>query len=303
MTSPAYRGRFAPSPTGPLHFGSLVAAVASHADARHQNGSWLVRIDDVDQTRCRPDAEDQILRTLQTFGMHSDQAPIRQSGRAARYLEVLEQLNRQGQVYRCNCSRKVIAAIAGIGSEGPIYPGTCRSNPPRRTMPSHGGSASARRRSAFTIGSSAASARTWPRISATLWSIASMASPRISWPWWWTILIRALRMSCVVPTSYGRRRVRSGCKSCWAFRSHAMRTSPWSMRKDGHKLSKRDAAHPVDEREPVRSLIAAWTHLGQAIPTEPLGTSTEFWDWAIPRWQLGRVPHDRNTRNERTDAV
>ena len=106
-----------------MHFGSLVAAVASHADARHRHGSWLVRIDDVDQTRCRPGAEDQILRTLHAFGMRSDQTPIRQSARLARYLETLERLKQQGKVYRCNCSRKIIAAIASIGSEGPIYPG------------------------------------------------------------------------------------------------------------------------------------------------------------------------------------
>jgi len=303
MTSPAYRGRFAPSPTGPLHFGSLVAAVASHADARHQNGSWLVRIDDVDQTRCRPDAEDQILRTLQTFGMHSDQAPIRQSGRAARYVEVLEQLNRQGRVYRCNCSRKVIAAIAGIGSEGPIYPGTCRSNPPAPDVAV-----------AWRVGVGRAPIgfhdRTVGSVSQDLAKdIGDFVVHRIDG-------FTAYQLAVVVDDfDQGITDVVRGADLLWStprqiwlqellgFRIPRYAHIPLVYAQNGHKLSKRDAAHPVDEREPVRSLVAAWTHLGQAIPTEPLGTSTEFWDWAIPRWQLGRVPHDRNTRNERTDAV
>ena len=130
MTSPAYRGRFAPSPTGPLHFGSLVAAVASYADARHHEGSWLLRIDDVDQVRCSPDAERRILDALRVFGMQADEPPVHQSRRKARYLELLAQLILLGEAYRCNCSRKKIAAIADIGSEGPIYPGTCKTQPP-----------------------------------------------------------------------------------------------------------------------------------------------------------------------------
>ena len=73
--------------------------------------------------------------------------------------------------------------------------------------------------------------------------------------------------------------------------------------RDGHKLSKCDQAHPVDESDPVRSLKAAWDHLGQVTPDETFGTSDAFWDWAIPRWEPGRIPHDRNTRHERTDAL
>ena len=106
MRLPVYRGRFAPSPTGPLHFGSLVAAVASYVDARHQEGTWQLRIDDVDQTRSRTDAESQILRTLQIFGMHPDQVPVRQSTRTERYQTLLKRLIDQGDAYRCYCSRK-----------------------------------------------------------------------------------------------------------------------------------------------------------------------------------------------------
>jgi len=135
MTSSAYRGRFAPSPTGPLHFGSLVAAVASFADARHHDGQWLVRIEDVDETRCRHGAEQQILQTLLAFGMRWDEAPVRQSARRQLYDVALAQLRDKGMAYRCNCSRRLIATMARAGSEGPIYPGTCRANPPPGDAP------------------------------------------------------------------------------------------------------------------------------------------------------------------------
>ena len=122
----SYRGRFAPSPTGPLHFGSLVAAVASFLDARAAGGAWIVRIEDVDATRTVPGAETEILRTLDAFGLRWDGGVVRQSERTDRYREALEQLRRNGLVYRCRCSRREIADAALAGIDGHIYPGTCR---------------------------------------------------------------------------------------------------------------------------------------------------------------------------------
>ena len=88
-----YRGRFAPSPTGPLHFGSLVAAVASYADARHEHGEWLVRIEDVDETRSRPGAAEDILECLREFGMSWDGRPVYQSDRKPLYDSALTRLD------------------------------------------------------------------------------------------------------------------------------------------------------------------------------------------------------------------
>ena len=99
----AYVGRFAPSPTGPLHFGSLVAAVASWLDARAAGGRWLVRIEDVDTTRTVPGAADAILRTLEAMGLAWDGEVVRQSERADLYEAALDRLRAGGYVYRCRC--------------------------------------------------------------------------------------------------------------------------------------------------------------------------------------------------------
>jgi glutamyl-Q tRNA(Asp) synthetase len=125
-----YVGRFAPSPTGPLHFGSLVAAVASWLDARSRQGRWLVRIEDLDRPREQPGASAAILQTLEALGLYWDDAPVFQSRRAARYAAALERL--QMQSYWCGCSRREIAdSSLGLASDGAqIYPGTCRGGLP-----------------------------------------------------------------------------------------------------------------------------------------------------------------------------
>lgn len=123
----SYRGRFAPSPTGQLHFGSLVAAVGSYLDAKHHNGIWLVRIDDLDMPRCVKGAADSILRVLEVFGLHSDEHIICQRLRTDAYEEALLRLQNIGVVYPCCCTRREISDSALQGIEGPVYPGTCRN--------------------------------------------------------------------------------------------------------------------------------------------------------------------------------
>jgi glutamyl-Q tRNA(Asp) synthetase len=121
-----YVGRFAPSPTGPLHFGSLVAALASYLDARSQGGTWRVRIEDVDTTRCNPQFAHEILATLSAFGFVWDGEVLIQSQRSLRYQAALNQLAARNLTYACACSRKEIADSALSGIDGPVYPGTCR---------------------------------------------------------------------------------------------------------------------------------------------------------------------------------
>jgi glutamyl-Q tRNA(Asp) synthetase len=122
-----YRGRFAPSPTGPLHFGSLVAGLASWLDARAQGGEWLLRIEDVDAPRTVPGAAEDIVRTLEALGLHWDGEISWQGRSRERYEAALVRLRSLGLVYRCRCSRKEVADSGLRGIEGAIYPGTCRA--------------------------------------------------------------------------------------------------------------------------------------------------------------------------------
>lgn len=124
--APPRRGRFAPSPTGPLHFGSLVAAVGSYLHARAGGAQWLVRIEDLDPPREVAGAADDILRTLETHGLHWDGEVVYQSRRHDRYEEALAAMMRAGLAYPCACTRREIADSAVRGIDGPVYPGTCR---------------------------------------------------------------------------------------------------------------------------------------------------------------------------------
>ncbi len=127
-------GRFAPSPTGPLHFGSLVAAVGSYCLARQAGGRWLVRMEDLDAPRVVPGAADAILRSLEILGLRWDGDVVWQSRRSTAYAEALARLQAQGLVYPCACSRReVLASAPHPGEEGPVYAGTCRQGlPPGR---------------------------------------------------------------------------------------------------------------------------------------------------------------------------
>jgi len=123
---PAYRGRFAPSPTGPLHFGSLLAALASFCDARAAGGSWLLRIEDVDEPRSRIGAEVAIVDGLARYGFAWDGTVVRQSERGALYEDALARLRESGAVYACACTRRELeTAPVGVAGER-VYPGTCR---------------------------------------------------------------------------------------------------------------------------------------------------------------------------------
>lgn len=117
----AYRGRFAPSPTGPLHFGSLLSAVASYLDARYHDGTWLIRLEDVDGTRCKESYQNQILTTLASYHLSSDEDVIIQSQRHDLYQAHLERLIEKNLAYPCNCTR------ASLSQFGGLHPNACTS--------------------------------------------------------------------------------------------------------------------------------------------------------------------------------
>ncbi|WP_374435851.1 tRNA glutamyl-Q(34) synthetase GluQRS [Inhella sp.] len=124
----AYVGRFAPSPTGPLHAGSVLAALGSWLDARAHQGRWLVRIEDVDRPRCPPGTDQLILRQLDALGLRADAPPSWQSQREALYEQALQRLIAADLAYPCACTRKELAAAQGERARHGerVYPGTCR---------------------------------------------------------------------------------------------------------------------------------------------------------------------------------
>lgn len=130
MNSVPYVGRFAPSPSGPLHFGSLVAAVASWLDARAAGGRWLVRMEDLDRPRCESGAADIILRQLEAYGLAWDGTVLVQSRRDDAYAEALDALKESGAAYPCACTRSQLAQAPRNREGEMIYPGTCRNGLP-----------------------------------------------------------------------------------------------------------------------------------------------------------------------------
>lgn len=136
MSAEQVVGRFAPSPTGPLHFGSLIAAVGSYCLARREEGRWLLRMEDLDPPRVMAGAADEILFALESLGLHWDGEIVWQSRRTDAYAAAMDSLQVRGLVFDCACTRREIQLhTSPLGEEGPVYPGTCRSGLPARRKP------------------------------------------------------------------------------------------------------------------------------------------------------------------------
>jgi glutamyl-Q tRNA(Asp) synthetase len=295
MQASRYRGRFAPSPTGPLHFGSLVAAVGSFADARHHNGTWLVRVEDLDRPRCVPGADRTILKTLDAFGMRWDEEPVYQQRRETLYAAALARLRGGGLTYPCACSRREIAASAQRGVDGPIYPGTCRSGlAPGRTARSE------------RVRVQAGPIRIRDRVQGTL--AQDLATEVGDFVLRRADGLHAYQLAVVVDDAAqeinqivrGADLLDSTPRQRYLQRLLELPTPsyahlPLALDDDGRKLSKSTAALPVDPGHPLPALQRAWRFLGQ----EPLPESCQreverFWRQAIPRWNIARVPRQRS---------
>lgn len=283
---PRYRGRFAPSPTGRLHFGSLVTSLASRVDALAHGGEWQVRIDDLDQTRCRPGLEDDILRNLEAFGMHWDGALRYQNRTTAAYARALNELQMQDKVYFCRCSRKTVREqTRREGVEGPIYAGTCR-NLELADVPEH-----------------AARLRTddkplgfidrvfGPQIQHLASTIGDFVVRRADGYFAYQLAVVVDdAMAGITHVVRGADLLTSTPRQIRLQRLLGMATPvylhvPLVRDRNGHKLSKREAALPVDEQHPLTSLLAAWRWLGQPMPDGDLSLE-EFWQWAPTAWQI-----------------
>ncbi len=282
MAKTDYRGRFAPSPTGRLHFGSLLAAVASHARARSVGGVWLVRIDDLDPPREVAGAAQAILSDLGRFGMRSDEPVLYQSSRGPAYAEALERLAASDLAFACGCSRRDLAGRA-------VYPGTCANGLPRGRKPR-----SVRLRVAGRI---EFDDRIQGRVECDLErAVGAFVIRRADG-------LTAYHLACVVDDAYQgiTESVRGAdlldstpaqvyLQRCLGLRRPEYAHIPVAVNRAGNKLSKQTGARALDPEAPLPALRAAWRVLGQDPPPAAIGSVAAFWDWAIPSWRLDRVP-------------
>jgi glutamyl-Q tRNA(Asp) synthetase len=290
-SSPAYRGRFAPSPTGPLHFGSLVAAAGSFLEARVRCGEWQLRMEDVDAPRCSMTAATEILRTLEACGFEWDGEVVWQSRRTNAYAAALERLQAADRVFPCACTRKELADSAIAPDGAAIYPGTCRQ-----------GLAVRRVGRAWRLRVGDAQVTFDDAIQGRITSDLTSEAGDF-------ILLRAdglyaYQLAVVVDDAEaGITHVVRGAdllastarqiflQQCLGASTPSYGHLPVVVNAAGEKLSKQTRATPVDSLHPGAALCAALTFLGQRPPPELSGAAVnEVWLWATTYWQVRRVP-------------
>ncbi len=288
----AYRGRFAPSPTGPLHFGSLIAAIGSYLQARSQHGEWLVRMEDLDPPREVAGASDAILRTLEHYGFEWDGPVLYQSSRTEAYLETLEQLRREGRSYRCSCTRKQIAdETQRLGLPAGVYPGSCR-----------GAAISEHQRHAIRLLSPEG-------VVGFHDALQGHYSQQLEKEVGDFVLRRAdglfaYQLAVVVDDAYqGITEVVRGCdlldntprqialQQALQLETPLYRHLPLVLNQQGQKLSKQTFAPALDEIHPLPALWQGLAFLGQQPLQELLeGDLNALWHWAVENWHSEYIP-------------
>jgi len=291
------RGRFAPSPTGPLHFGSLVAAVGSYLSARAQGGEWLVRMEDLDPPREVKGAADDILRTLEAYGFEWQGAVMYQSRRRDAYEAALENLRHRGALYPCGCTRKEIADSSITGIEGPVYPGTCR-----------GGLAAGRSARALRVRTDNAVIEFEDRVQGRQHvpierEIGDFVARRADG-------FYAYQLAVVVDDAeQGITEIVRGADlltstACQVYLQQLLGLQtpgylhlPAAVNDQGEKLSKQTFAKPLPRAKPVAVLRQTLDFLGQD-PLLDAGESSlaSFWAAAVAAWDEKRIPRIRTRR-------
>ncbi|HEV2212614.1 MAG TPA: tRNA glutamyl-Q(34) synthetase GluQRS [Gammaproteobacteria bacterium] len=281
-----YVGRYAPSPTGPLHFGSLVAAVGSYLDARSQGGRWLLRMEDLDKPREMPGAADGILRTLEAFRFQWDGAVLYQSRRVDAYEAALDRLALDGAIFPCSCSRREIADSGLHGLEGPIYPGTCRHGLPpgrhaqalRLRVPDESLSfedslqGTVRQNLARDVGDFIVR-RADGAHAYQLAVVVDDAHQGI------THVVRGADLLLSTPRQLLLQQL-------LGLSTPAYLHLPVAVNRVGEKLSKQTHAAALDEQRPGPSLWQALSFLQQSPPGELRDASIEeIWVWAVANWR------------------
>jgi len=291
--TPRYRGRFAPSPTGALHFGSLVAAVASYLDARAHGGEWLVRMEDVDAERNVPGAADDILRTLDAFGFAWDGEVLWQSMRDDAYAAALAQLHAAGRAYPCACSRKEIAARTTRPAidGGLVYPGTCRASLPPGAVPRAW-------RLRVDNGALAFADRLQGEVVQHLENdVGDFVLRRADGLFAYQLAVVVDdRFQGITDVVRGADLLASTPRQIWLQRGLGYPTPryahlPVATNTAGEKWSKQTLAPALESGKAAAELVRALAFLGQSVPAE-LGRATvaEVWDWAFCQWSFAEIP-------------
>ena len=280
-----HRGRFAPSPTGPLHFGSIIAALGSYLDARHRDGEWLVRIDDIDGPRAAAGAADSILADLERLGFEWHGEVCYQSTRNDRYREGLERLRLAGWTFPCGCSRRDYADV---------YPGTCRNGlaPGKR--------ARTRRMRVADVRielDDAIQGRSSQRLDESPGDFVIRRADGIF----------AYHLAAVVDDAeFGITDIVRGAdlldstprqihlQNCLNLPTPRYAHLPIAVNGAGEKLSKQTYAEPVTHAPAVPLILGALEFLGQQPPAELADADLEaLMRWAIANWRMDRVPRQR----------
>jgi glutamyl-Q tRNA(Asp) synthetase len=291
VNSAPYVGRFAPSPTGPLHFGSLVAAVASWLDARAAGGRWLLRMEDLDRPRCEPGAADAILRQLEAYGLPWDGAVLYQTQRDDAYAEALATLQAIGALYPCACTRSQLAQAPRNHEGEIIYPGTCRNGLPAGAV--------AR---AWRVRVPDANTRFHDRIHGDLQQnlaheVGDFIVKRADG-------LFAYQLAVVVDDVFqGVSHVVRGADLLWNTPRQVYLQGllgaptpvyahvPLIINAAGQKLSKQTLAPALPETGRRAVLAQALAALGHAPPADLVGTGAEeLLAWAVAHWQIETVP-------------
>ncbi len=296
MSPLPYRGRFAPSPTGPLHFGSLVGALASWLDARAHGGTWLVRIEDVDGPRTVPGADTAILATLAAFGLVADAPPVWQSRRSEHYAAALDALTQGGHVYPCGCTRKEIADSLRAAHERHTtlaYPGTCRGG-------LHGKPARAWR--LRVPDGEAATIRftdRWqgPQAQDLATEVGDFVLKRADGQWAYQLAVVVDDLDAgITHVVRGADLLDSTARQihlqhCLGAPTPHYLHVPVVVDANGEKLSKQTGATALDPAAPLAGLMAAADHLGLALAPSARASLDAFLPAAVAAWAARVAPH------------
>ncbi len=281
--SSSYRGRFAPSPSGLLHFGSLVTALASFLDAKHNNGTWLVRIEDIDPPRELKGASSKILSTLEAYGLHWDEEVLYQSNQSQLYQETLNNLSKANLTYHCACTRAQIKAMGGT------YTGHCKN---------------------LNLNAKNCATRLINNIGIATYSdqIQGNITCDKSFSEEDFILVRkdglfAYQLAVVIDDVY--QNITHVVRGCDLIEPTVRQLSffqlldtpppsyshiPLAVTPEGYKLSKQNKAPAINNNLPQPALISALKYLGQQPPEELINYSVDqIIAWAIKHWSLDKV--------------